>query len=81
MSSLLFGLVLDKFGPKITNAVGVSFVSGGLLFLSLSGNEFFWGFLVGFSLVSAGGIASFQSLAHLTNLFPKSKGMKKPFVF
>eukprot|EP00475_Leptophrys_vorax_P043045 TRINITY_DN8162_c0_g1_i1.p1 TRINITY_DN8162_c0_g1~~TRINITY_DN8162_c0_g1_i1.p1 ORF type:complete len:495 (+),score=110.98 TRINITY_DN8162_c0_g1_i1:43-1527(+) len=70
--SLVSGLVLDYFGPRICNAVSLIGVIAGMLLLAISAHpEFsFEGYLPAMVLIGFWGPGVQVSLFHLSNLFP-----------
>jgi len=70
------GPILDKYGPKITNLIGLSIQIIGIILLtvSFSTKGAFDGFLAGFLLIGFGGSPVQFSHFHLANLFPQKSG-------
>jgi MFS family permease len=70
--SVVFGLMLDKFGPRISAFVGILMSLTGNLLFAFSDWKSFDGFLAGYALIAGGGIAPFLCHFNFGNLFERN---------
>jgi len=71
-STLIFGIILDNFGPKITSIIASVFFSFGMILCSAVHS--YYCFAVGFAIVGFAGPGIQMPTLHLANLFPSKTG-------
>ncbi|ODV59014.1 uncharacterized protein ASCRUDRAFT_38207 [Ascoidea rubescens DSM 1968] len=84
--SLIVGIILDKFGSRISGVIGSILISLGSLIFIYNSSTFFQNlyffdpFLIGYSLLALGGPFVFISSYQLANLFPNNSGTVLAFL-
>lgn len=71
---LPLGVVLDRFGPKVSSMIGSGFMVAGCLLFAFSEAPSFDAFIPAYLLIGVGGPPIVFSFMHLSNLFPSNKG-------
>eukprot|EP00536_Pseudo-nitzschia_multiseries_P006242 jgi/Psemu1/296180/fgenesh1_pm.130_\ len=71
-STLIFGMILDNFGPKITSIIASVLFGFGLNLCSVVQN--YYSFALGFSIIGFAGPGIQMPTLHLANLFPSKTG-------
>lgn len=73
---LIFGVVLDKCGPRLTVMCGSATFFIGTLIFAFSGNDTLIGdmFCIGYALMGIGGGGIVYPMMHLSNLLPSYSG-------
>jgi len=72
LSTLLFGITLDRFGPRVAGVLASLLFALGLVLCS--NNESYLSLLVGFGLLGFSGPGIQMPTLHLANLFPDGGG-------
>lgn len=72
LSTLLFGITLDRFGPRVAGVLASLLFALGLLLCS--DNESYSSLLIGFGLLGFSGPGIQMPTLHLANLFPDGGG-------
>lgn len=72
LSTLLFGVTMDTFGPRIAAVLASLLFGLGLLLCSFE--QSYWNLLVGFALLGFSGPGIQMPTLHLANLFPEGGG-------
>lgn len=71
---LPFGIVLDRFGPKVSALLGSSLIGAGTVLFAFSNPPTFDVYIPSYLLIAMGGPPLVFSFMHLSNLFPSRKG-------
>merc|ERR1712176_587945 len=72
LSTLLFGVTMDTFGPRMAAILASLLFGLGLLLCSFE--QSYWNLLVGFALLGFSGPGIQMPTLHLANLFPEGGG-------
>ena len=68
------GIILDRFGPKVSSTIGSALVLGGAILFAVSDPPRLDTFIPGYLLIAIGGPPIVFSFMHISNLFPENKG-------
>jgi hypothetical protein len=67
---LLFGMVLDRWGPRVTSAVGAALVMAGVFLFAACDSRTFDAYAPAFFLLGVGSPGPHLASMHVSNLFP-----------